>query len=78
MNSLRLMRGPARVAGLGELQRFLEAGFDTFKSMGGAKEFLSLIETRENRLSSALFGAGVADDSVTGVTTTAQAVALLP
>ena len=77
-NSLRLMRGPARVAGLGELQRFLEAGFDTFKSMGGAKEFLSLIETRENRLSSALFGAGVADDSVTGVTTTAQAVALLP
>ena len=77
-NSLRLMRGPARIAGLGELQRFLEAGFDTFKSMGGAKEFLALVEARENRLSTALFGAGAAKDSSTGLTTTAQALALLP
>ena len=36
-NSLRLMRGPARAAGLAELQRFLEAGFATFRAMRGAR-----------------------------------------
>ena len=57
-NSLRLMRRPAHAAGLGALQTFLEAGFDTFKAMGGAQEFLSLIESREHRLADALFAAG--------------------
>ena len=55
-NSLRLMRRPAHAAGLGALQAFLEAGFDTFKAMGGALEFLSLIDSREHRLADALFG----------------------
>lgn len=54
-HSLRLMRGPARAAGLGALQRFLEAGFDTFKSLGGAGEFLAIIEKRERALAAALF-----------------------
>lgn len=58
-NSLRLMRGPARVAGLGELQRFLEAGFDTFRAMNGAKEFVALIELREQAIAAALFAAGL-------------------
>ncbi len=54
--SLSLMRRPAQAAGLGELQRFLEKGFDTFKAMNGAQEFIALVETRENVLASALFG----------------------
>jgi hypothetical protein len=54
-NSLRLMRGPARAAGLGSLQSFLESGFDTFKSMRGATEFLDTVTYRERRLAALLF-----------------------
>lgn len=56
-NSLRLMRQPARAAGLGELQLFLERGFDTFKAMRGADDFVALVELRERLLASVLFGA---------------------
>ena len=42
--------GPARAAGLGALQSFLESGFDTFRAMHGAREFLAQIETRERSL----------------------------
>jgi hypothetical protein len=55
--SLKAMRGPARAAGMGALQSFLEAGFDAFGAMGGAREFLSSIETRENALARRLFDA---------------------
>ena len=58
-NSLRLMRGPARAAGLTELQRFLEAGFDTFRAMHGAQEFIATVSQRERALASALFAAAV-------------------
>ena len=54
-NSLRLMRRPATAAGLGELQQFLERGFDTFKAMNGASEFIALVEGRERALVTALF-----------------------
>lgn len=54
-HSVRLMRGPARAAGLGALQAFLEAGFDTFRGMGGAAEFLSLIGQRERDMAAVLF-----------------------
>jgi len=54
-NTLRMMRAPARAAGLGELQRFLEAGFDTFKAMHGSQEFLSIIGQRERELARLLF-----------------------
>lgn len=54
--ALHMMRAPARAAGLGELQRFLEAGFDTFQAMGGAREFLELVDHRERALAEALFG----------------------
>jgi hypothetical protein len=57
-HSLRLMRGPARAAGLGELQGFLERGFDTFREMRGAKEFLGIIATRERALAKGLFSMG--------------------
>jgi len=62
-NSLRLMRTPARAAGLSDLQRFLEAGFDTFREMNGAREFIAIVETREQSLASALFAADVSDAS---------------
>lgn len=54
-NSLRLMRAPARAAGLAELQQFLERGFDTFRAMRGAKEFTGIVESRERALASLLF-----------------------
>jgi hypothetical protein len=54
-HSLRLMRGPARLAGLPELQAFLEAGFDTFRQMRGAKEFLDTVVTREREIAALLF-----------------------
>lgn len=56
-HSLRLMRGPARAAGLSALQSFLEAGFDTFGRLGSARDFLGLIERRELALGDALFSA---------------------
>ena len=67
-NSLRLMRGPARATGLSELQVFLEAGFDTFRTMGGADEFIRMVDEREHTLARMLF-----DDEVV-----ASASGLLP
>lgn len=55
--SLRMMRVPAQAAGLGDLQHFLETGFDVFRSMGGASQFISIIEERERAVADALFDA---------------------
>jgi hypothetical protein len=61
---LRMMRGPASAAGLSALQRFLEAGFDTFSAVsrtrGGAERFLALIRERETALMALLFDAPAA------------------
>jgi hypothetical protein len=54
-HTLRMMRGPARAAGLSALQKFLEAGFDTFQAMRGAREFLAMVSTRERKLVTELF-----------------------
>lgn len=54
-HSLRIMRGPAAAAGLGALQAFLERGFDTFREMRGADEFLRTVATRERALAARLF-----------------------
>jgi hypothetical protein len=62
-HSLRLMRGPARLAGLAELQGFLESGFDTFAAMRGAKEFLDTVVARERALVAWLFRVGAADEA---------------
>jgi hypothetical protein len=56
-HSLRLMRAPARAAGMSALQAFLESGFDTFRAMRGADEFLALIGSRERALAATLFAA---------------------
>lgn len=52
---LKTMRKPAQLAGLGELQTFLERGFDAFRSMRSADEFLHLVIEREQQLAEALF-----------------------
>lgn len=62
-HTLRMMRGPARAAGLSALQQFLESGFDTFLAMHGAKEFLSIVSTREHRLAGSLFDPRAMADS---------------
>lgn len=56
-HSLRLMRGPARAAGMGALQSFLENGFDTFREMRGAEGFLGTVAARERALAASLFDA---------------------
>lgn len=52
---LKMMRNPARLAGLSALQHFLETGFDAFAQMRGANEFLQTVRSRETRGIEALF-----------------------
>ena len=54
---LHLMRAPAEAAGLSHLHFFLQRGFDAFKSMGPASEFLRTISERETQLMERLFAA---------------------
>jgi hypothetical protein len=54
---LRMMRAPARAAGLAALQHFLETGFDTFAAMQGAQGFLETVHAREEALMVMLFDA---------------------
>ena len=75
--SLKAMRGPARAAGLGTLQAFLEAGFEAFGAMRGAREFLATIETRETALVERLF-APDAVAAATGDTASDDPLAQLP
>lgn len=58
--ALRMMRNPARAAGLDALQHFLESGFDAFASLGDARNFLDTISARESRWISTLFDEGEA------------------
>jgi len=69
--SLRLMRGPAQAAGLGALQGFLERGFDTFRAMRGAGEFLATVASRERGLAAALFAGAEAPSVCLAVGATA-------
>ncbi|MCP5459163.1 MAG: hypothetical protein H6971_06005 [Gammaproteobacteria bacterium] len=48
--ALRMARGPAHLAGFGELQQFIEAGFAAFRHMGKAKEFLATVIHRETTI----------------------------
>jgi hypothetical protein len=54
-SALAAMRQPARLAGLGALQGFLERGFAAFRHMGGASAFLATVEARETALMTAIF-----------------------
>lgn len=53
--ALRMMRGPAELAGLAALQQFLERGFDTFRGMSDAQDFLQTIASREATIAAWLF-----------------------
>jgi hypothetical protein len=57
---LKAARIPAQLAGLSELQAFLERGFTAFGALGGAEGFLRDLGEREALLSRQLFS-GVAD-----------------
>jgi hypothetical protein len=64
--ALRLARGPAHLAGLGELQDFLERGVSAFLHMNGAEHFLHTIVHRERQILDAIY-AGAADPfTITG------------
>ena len=52
---LRAARIPAQLAGLSELQAFLERGFTAFDALGGADEFLQAVAERELAASERLF-----------------------
>jgi hypothetical protein len=54
-HSLKLMRLPAKAAGLSALQHFLEEGFDAFAALPDAKGFVQTVGQREQRLVDALF-----------------------
>lgn len=54
-SSLRLMRGPARLAGLEALHGFLERGFDTFAGLRDPQAFLDTVAQRERALAALLF-----------------------
>ena len=64
--ALNLMRRPARLAGFGDLQTFLEDGYRAFRKMGGADAFLDHIVSRERAVMEALFAG---DDAVLDATT---------
>jgi hypothetical protein len=53
--TLSTMRKPARLAGLSELQDFLERGYKAFRKMKGAEEFIRIVTAREREQLEALF-----------------------
>ena len=66
--TLKMARLPARMAGLSDLQEFLEDGFSAFRSMGNATDFLATIRRRELAILEAImaghedpFGSAVPD-----------------
>lgn len=48
--TLKTMRAPAKLAGIGALQSFLETGFVTFSALENTDEFLSEIEQRMEKI----------------------------
>ena len=53
--TLKLMRKPAHLAGLGDLQDFLEEGYRAFRTMNGCEEFLDALHARETAILNRLF-----------------------
>ncbi|TFW02413.1 hypothetical protein E4K72_13560 [Oxalobacteraceae bacterium OM1] len=63
--TLTAMRKPAKLAGLGELQDFLERGFSAFKTMPDPAYFVRTVVARERRILEAIF-AGEAEPFAVG------------
>jgi len=59
--TLKLISGPAHLAGLGELFTFVERGYRVCHHMGRANEFLETIASRETAIMQALLAG---DDTV--------------
>ena len=57
--ALHMMRQPARLAGMGVLQDFLERGFNAFHAMRGADHFLGTIDERERAIMDAIIAGAV-------------------
>lgn len=53
--TIRLLRKPAKAAGLSALHEFLERGIDAFRHMGDASEFLDRVTHRERSIMQQLF-----------------------
>lgn len=64
--ALRMMRGPAEVAGLAALQQFLERGFETFRRMPNPQDFLDTIARREAEIARWLFQESAAEPAPPG------------
>ncbi len=62
-SALAVMRRPAKLAGFGDLQSFLERGYTAFRELGSADEFLDIVTSRERQLMDALFSG---DDRLLG------------
>ncbi len=45
-----MSKGPAHLAGFGQLHEFIESGFKAFRHMGGAQDFLQTIVGREQQI----------------------------
>jgi len=59
--TLRMLRRPSTLAGLGEIQRFLEVGFSAFRHMKGAGPFLHTIAQRETAFIETIFAGQMPD-----------------
>jgi len=56
---VKTVKGPARAAGFGRLQSFLEQGLNAFRVMGDGTQFVETIYQRETRVMQKLFAAAV-------------------
>ena len=65
-SAIRMARRPARTAGLGELQDFIERGFRAFREMGSADHFLAVITERETRIMESILSGGDAAEWAAG------------
>jgi hypothetical protein len=66
--ALRIMRAPARLAGLAELHAFLENGYNAFHRMGDSSEFLATISLREGIVLRQLFDGAARPFEIPGET----------
>ena len=57
--TLKMLRRPSKMAGLADMQQFLESGFTAFRHMKGAAPFLHTIAERETALIEAIFSGGI-------------------
>lgn len=64
--ALRIMRAPARLAGIAELHAFLEHGYDAFHRMGDSAEFLATIAAREAAILRRLFAGAARPFDIAG------------